>query len=62
MADDVTQAAAPPEPEPALSSVPSRQERARQSSYRLRFGIIYVFLAAVVGAGIGSFIVLASEG
>ena len=57
MADDVTPAM-PPEPEPA----PDRQERARQSSYRLRFGLIYVFLAAVVGAGVGSFIVLASEG
>ena len=62
MADDVTQAAASPEPEPAAVLGPSRQERARRSSYRLRFGIIYVFLAAVVGAGVGSFIVLASEG
>ena len=40
--------------------VPDRQERARRSSYRLRFGLIYVLLAAVVGAGVGSFIVLAS--
>jgi hypothetical protein len=61
MADDVTQGA-PPEPEPAIVLGPSRQERARQSSYRLRFGLIYVFLAAVVGAGVGSFIVLASRG
>ena len=60
MADDVTQGAAPPEPEPEIALVPSRQERARRSSYRLRFGLIYVFLAAVVGAGIGSFIVLAT--
>jgi hypothetical protein len=59
MADDVTQGT-PPEPEPALVVGPSRQERARRSSYRLRFGIIYVFLAAVVGAGVGSFIVLAT--
>ena len=59
MADDVTQGAAPPEPEPLVLG-PSREERARSSSYRLRFGIIYVFLAAVVGAGIGSFIVLAT--
>ena len=59
MADDVTQGA-PPEPEPEIALVPTRQERARRSSYRLRFGIIYVFLAAVVGAGIGSFIVLAT--
>ena len=61
MADDVTPAMPPPEPEPSSCS-PDRQERARQSSYRLRFGLIYVFLAAVVGAGVGSFIVLASEG
>ena len=60
MADDVTQGAAPPEPEPEIALGPSRQERARRSSYRLRFGLIYVFLAAVVGAGIGSFIVLAT--
>ena len=60
MADDVTQGAAPPEPEPEIALGPSRQERARRSSYRLRFGIIYVFLAAVVGAGIGAFIVLAT--
>jgi hypothetical protein len=60
MADDVTPDA--PKPEPEIVLVPSRQERARRSSYRLRFGLIYVFLAAVVGAGVGSFIVLASEG
>ena len=59
MADDVTQGATPPEPEPLVLG-PSREERARSSSYRLRFGIIYVFLAAVVGAGIGAFIVLAT--
>ena len=38
----------------------TRRERARRSSYRLRFGIIYLLLAAVVGAGVGSFIVLAT--
>ena len=56
MADDVTPA---PTPEPPL--VPDRRERARRSSYRLRFGVIYFFLAAVLGAGIGSFIVLAGQ-
>jgi hypothetical protein len=56
MADDVTPA---PAPEPPL--VPDRRERARRSSYRLRFGVIYFFLAAVLGAGIGSFIVLAGQ-
>ena len=40
--------------------VPAGSERARRSSYRFRFGLIYVFLLAVVGAGVGSFIVLAS--
>ena len=63
MADDVTQDGTPPgpesKPEPLILG-PSREERARSSSYRLRFGIIYVCLAAVVGAGIGSFIVLAT--
>jgi hypothetical protein len=57
MAEDVTPA--PPEP-PKPEPIVPRQERARRSSYRLRFGIIYVLLAAVVGAGVGSFIVLAS--
>lgn len=57
MADDVTSAAAP---EPPL--VPDREERARRTSYRFRFGVVYIFLAAVLGAGIASFIVLASQG
>jgi hypothetical protein len=57
MADDVTPAAAPEPP-----FVPGRQERARRSSYRFRFGVIYILLAAVLGAGIGSFVVLASQG
>jgi hypothetical protein len=60
MADDVTPDA--PKPEPEIVLVPNRQERARRSSYRLRFGLIYIFLAAVVGVGVGSFIVLASQG
>jgi hypothetical protein len=56
MADDVT----PVEAERPL--VPDRRERARRSSYRFRFGLIYVLLAAVLGAAVGSFIVLASRG
>lgn len=36
----------------------SRRERARRSSYRLRFGVLYVVLAAIVGAGAGTFVVL----
>ena len=39
----------------------TRRDRARQSSYRFRFGILYIGLAVIVGAGIGSFIVLASR-
>ena len=60
MADDVTPDA--PKTEPEIVLVPDRQERARRSSYRLRFGIIYVLLAAVVGGAVGSFIVLAGRG
>jgi hypothetical protein len=56
MADDVTLGTGTPE----LVLVPDRRERARRSSYRLRFGLIYVLLAAVVGAGVGSFIVLST--
>ncbi len=44
-----------------LTLLPSRRERARRSSYRFRFGILYVALAAVVGAGVGAFIVLATQ-
>lgn len=44
-----------------LSLLPDRRERARRSSYRFRFGVIYVLLAAVVGAGVGSFIILATQ-
>jgi len=55
MAEDVT-----PPPASELSLVRSRSDRARQSSYRFRFGILYVVLAALFGAGIGSFVVLAS--
>ena len=61
MADDVT---AEPEHAPKEPLVPAgrgllRRERARKTSYRFRFGIIYVLLSAVVGAGVGTFIVLA---
>ena len=55
MAEDVT-----PAPEPELRLVRSRSDRARQTSYRFRFGILYVVLATIFGAGIGSFVVLAS--
>lgn len=59
MADDVTPAASAAEPE--LPLVPDRRERARRSSYRFRFGLVYILLAALLGAGVGSFIVLAGR-
>ena len=55
MAENVT-----PQPDPPL--VRTRRDRARQTSYRVRFGILYVVLAAIVGAGVGTFVVLASRG
>lgn len=58
MAEDVTPA--PPPDQSELPLVPDRRERARRSSYRFRFGLVYLLLAAVVGAGVGAFIVLAS--
>ena len=57
MADDVMPGAAP---EPELPLIPDRSERARRSSYRFRFGVVYILLAAALGAGAGSFIVLAT--
>ena len=63
MAEDVTlPASAAPEPEPVVPVVgPDRRERARLTSYRFRFGAIYVLLAAVLGIAVGSFIVLAGR-
>lgn len=57
MAEDVTVVERPAAAEPRAS----RSERARRASYRLRFGIVYVVLAAVFGAGVGAFVVLASR-
>src|SRR5688500_2813975 len=54
MAEDVT-----PQPEPPLAR--TRRDRARQTSYRVRFGILYAVLAAIVGGGVGAFIVLATR-
>ena len=59
MAEDLT--SVPPPPPPELRLATTRRDRARQSSYRLRFGILYVALAAIVGAGVGAFVVLASR-
>jgi hypothetical protein len=64
VADDVTPLRAGPEPLSSSASpvlvepAPDRRERARRSSYRLRFGAVYVALAVVLGAAVGVFIVL----
>jgi hypothetical protein len=42
------------------SSVP-RSERARQSSYRSRFALVYFLLAIVTGVAVGGFLLLASR-
>jgi hypothetical protein len=39
----------------------SRSERARRGAYRYRFAAIYFGLAAVLGAAVGSFVVLAAQ-
>lgn len=61
MAQDVS--TIPPRDEPLVEQParPARGERARSSNYRLRFGLAYVLLAAIVGAGVGTFVVLASR-
>ena len=63
MAEDVTPLRGGPEPlssaaTPVLVEAPDRRERARRSSYRFRFGAVYVALAVVLGVGAGAFIVL----
>ena len=67
MAQDVS---AQPAPEQPLTEQPAadrgarrdrRGDRARSSGYRLRFGLLYVALAAVLGAGVGAFVVLAAR-
>jgi hypothetical protein len=60
MAEDVSRLEErPTTEEPAL--VPDRSERARRSSYRFRFGLVYILLAVVAGAAVGSFVVLALQ-
>jgi hypothetical protein len=61
VAEDVISAPTLPEPELPLQLAPTRRDRARKTSYRLRFGIIYLVLAGIVGAGVGTFVVLASR-
>jgi hypothetical protein len=60
-AESVAAAAETPAPLVAPPRRLDRDERARQSSYRFRFGLIYVALAAVVGAGIGAAVILAAR-
>ena len=64
MAEDVSALCAGPEPlassaTPVLvEPPPDRRERARRSSYRVRFAAVYVALATVLGAAVGVFLVL----
>jgi hypothetical protein len=46
---------------PRSTEAVSRSERARRGAYRFRFATIYFALAAVLGAGVGSFVVLAAR-
>lgn len=48
--------------QPVGSSEPfSRADRARRSSYRSRFGVVYFLLALVAGVAVGGFFVLLSK-
>lgn len=62
MAEDVrsSEAVALPSPAPTTpaAQAETRSERARKTAYRYRFAAVYVLLAAVVGAGVGAFVVL----
>jgi hypothetical protein len=63
VAEDVTLRGGP-EPLPSsatpmlVEAAPNRSERARRSSYRLRFAAVYALLAAALGVAIGAFTVL----
>lgn len=60
MAQDVSQVGEAPLVAP-LRRADERRERARRGSYRYRFALLYVLLAAVAGAGIGTAVVLATS-
>jgi hypothetical protein len=70
VAEDVT-AAPPAEPDPPAQPGPegvraptrreARHAKARASGYRFRFGMIYILLAALVGAGVGAAVILAAR-
>jgi hypothetical protein len=66
MAEDVTLRAGPEQlPAPATSTLVeparTRRERARRSSYRMRFATVYVLLAVVLGVAVGAFTVLTTQ-
>jgi hypothetical protein len=66
VAEDVTLRGGPEQlPAPATPTLVeparSRSERARRSSYRLRFAIVYVLLAVALGVAIGAFTVLMTQ-
>ena len=66
MAEDVTLRAGPEQlPAPAtptfVEPARTRSERARRSSYRFRFGAVYVLLAVALGVAIGAFTVLVTQ-
>jgi hypothetical protein len=50
-----------PAAQPIDDSVTPREERARQSGYRRRFGIIYIALALIAGLGLGALVVLVAN-
>ena len=47
--------------EPIDDSFTPREERARQSGYRRRFGVIYIVLALIAGLGLGALVVLVAN-
>ena len=56
-------AGSPPAPPSTLPvAEPSRAERARHTAYRGRFALLYILLAAVAGAAVGTAVVLVSRG
>jgi len=66
VAEDVTLRGGPAQlPAPTtpvlVEPAPNRSERARRSSYRLRFAAVYVLLAAALGLALGAFIVLTTR-
>jgi hypothetical protein len=66
MADDVNRKTAEVSTRPRSTSLPagsaSRAERARRTAYRSRFAIIYLALAALAGAALGTAVVLVGRG